>query len=328
MIAAIVAVALGTSPGLTRAESAMVNALRDLNIPAIKKLVDKQAVFVSIFPHLRGNPSPYDLPESYYAGWTLMKPGEKEESVNVYLDRLSRVMKKSRAPREVVSKHNDLTKHTVRGYASPEDYWEAHFDVRKDGSIRLQRVCEFYHASNFVWIIQPERTSILHGSKKSRPNQQDFALLRALKSKDIRKIRPYLPHPIRLHTSGVVPQAILPNNIMDKFAVGPADLLRWAIVDSGTLSAKTSPRKARAMLETFAPAITLYKAKNAVKDGGVDYSTNTHPRRSEMLSIFETLYTMLYIEIETRHKAPPALTQVYFDWRTLCFGADWNNQHD
>ena len=98
--------------------------------------------------------------ETYLVAADQLKTDTKSKEFQIGLERLSKIITISQqkgktdskyAPTKIKSIHNDLTQNTIRGLIKPDVYWELHYDISKDGRVVLQRVCEFDHASKFVW---------------------------------------------------------------------------------------------------------------------------------------------------------------------------------
>ncbi|HLO98627.1 MAG TPA: hypothetical protein VK171_08540 [Fimbriimonas sp.] len=156
MISGLMLVAMAP---LSKVENAMLSALRDRDIPEVRRLVKSHATILFII----GDKKDATLANHYWLATSRIYARNSKEvnastdiDIRTQLDRLSRSIsfsqsKPSLQPFKVRSQHNDLTKHTIRGKLAPEVYWEIHYDVLKTGQINIQRICEFDHATKFIW---------------------------------------------------------------------------------------------------------------------------------------------------------------------------------
>ena len=133
----------------------MVKALQDRNISAVRKLIGSH---VTLFTVISGKEAQLssELPESYLVASARFDSKSPDDEIKLNLERLSKLItislsKPSFNPKVLKSIHNDLTDHTIRGTIAPEVVWELHYSLRKDGSLRLQRICEFDHSPRFRW---------------------------------------------------------------------------------------------------------------------------------------------------------------------------------
>ncbi len=133
--------------GLPKAEAAMLKAIQQPNIKAIRKLIDRQ---IRIFTILPSPNKSSDLPEKYLVVSSAINLKSNDDDIKSCLERATQLVAKG-TPTIVKSIHNDLTAHTLRGSISPGDDWEIHYDIRKDGSLIVKRICEFDHAPLFRW---------------------------------------------------------------------------------------------------------------------------------------------------------------------------------
>jgi phosphotransferase system IIB component len=160
MIASVLAVTmLTTKVRLTLYEQSLIKALATRNVSNFKKVIRTR---VSLFTIIGGAEAKMksELDETYLVACDRIATKEKPEKIKLGLERLSKVISISLhrgmsepkyMPKRVKSIHNDLTRNTIRGLVGPDDFWELHYGVKKDGRLVLRRVCEFDHASKFVW---------------------------------------------------------------------------------------------------------------------------------------------------------------------------------
>ena len=155
MVITLAVASFGRLVILTKAETSMILALRDRNIPVVRKLMQKQVSLLTVVP----NKDPKvrsEMPENYIVGAAQFDNKSSDAEIKINLERLSKMIsfslsKPALNPRVLNSAHNDLTRNTIRGSIAPQVYWELHYDIGKGGSLRLQRICEFDHSPKFVW---------------------------------------------------------------------------------------------------------------------------------------------------------------------------------
>ena len=152
-------VAIGTSEPLSRSEQGMLEALQTRNASAVRSIIGRRLELFTVINGRKANISS-SLSDSYLIANDQIRPGNDDSVLKTSLERLSRIIAVSKAygktnrsfaPHKLKSIHNDLTDSTIRGYIKSDDYWELHYTIRENGTVTLRRVCEFDHASRFVW---------------------------------------------------------------------------------------------------------------------------------------------------------------------------------
>lgn len=127
----------------------MVAAVQKRDVTLIRKLMKKQ---MTVFTIMRSpNQAKFDLSENYLVAGNQLDTKSSDQEIMIGLERLSKLIESTKQPAIVKSLHNDLTPHTIRGTAKPEDVWEIHYDIQKDGSLVIQRICEFDNTPLFRW---------------------------------------------------------------------------------------------------------------------------------------------------------------------------------
>jgi hypothetical protein len=117
---------------------------------------------VSVFTVIGGSEAKMkaELDETYLVACDTLQAKETTKDLQLGLERLSLIIamsvqkggtERKYLPQKVKSIHNDLTRNTIRGLVKEDGFWELHYDIKKNGQLVLQRICEFDHASKFVW---------------------------------------------------------------------------------------------------------------------------------------------------------------------------------
>lgn len=149
MLVAAFFITTATHQALPKAEAAMVVAIQKRDVTLIRKLMKKQ---MTVFTIMRSpNEAKFDLSENYLVTGNQLDTKSSDQEIKIGLERLSKLIESTKQPAIVKSLHNDLTAHTIRGTAKPEDVWEIHYDIQRDGSLVIQRICEFDHTPLFRW---------------------------------------------------------------------------------------------------------------------------------------------------------------------------------
>ena len=144
---------------LSKPELELIDALQRRDVQMIRNSMNHR---VSVFTIVGGPEAMMksELDETYLVACDTLQVKEDSKSFQIGLERLSKIItlsiQKGKAeskylPQRVKSTHNDLTPNTIRGLVKEDDFWELHYDIKKNGQLVLQRICEFDHASKFVW---------------------------------------------------------------------------------------------------------------------------------------------------------------------------------
>ena len=138
----------------------MVEALRKRKIDAVVRCMDSQFMLFTIIGGKEAKLKPRRLDDAYLVAGDCFIGTVFGDDATGQLERISRLITLSETkahkdaaylPHIVRSRHNDLTRFTIRGSLGPHWYWELHYIKKPDGRVSLQRVCEFDHAEKFVW---------------------------------------------------------------------------------------------------------------------------------------------------------------------------------
>lgn len=101
----------------------MVVAIQKRDVTLIRQLMKKQ---MTVFTIMRSpNEAKFDLSENYLVTGNQLDSKSSDQEIMIGLERLSKLIESTKQPAIVKSLHNDLTPHTIRGTAKPEDVWRS-----------------------------------------------------------------------------------------------------------------------------------------------------------------------------------------------------------